>query len=340
MKQWVKDQKILITGGTGNLARALLPGLLALGPEAVYIFSRDEFKHFEMMQEYSSRGDVKFIIGDVRSGDRLRMALKKIDVVFHFAAMKHVHSCEKHPFEATETNVVGTKNIIESSIEMGVKKVIAASTDKAANPSSTMGITKLLAERMIVAANIKEYNNGTIFTNVRFGNILGTRGSMVPNFRRQIETIGKVRITDEGMVRYVMTPKEAIELTRHALVNSFGGETFICKMPRLKVADLAKVVIEEYSPKCGFDPDAVKIETIGIQPGEKLEEDLLTGEELRRAAELEEAFVLLPPQGLRNAALELRYKSRPEGLSWEQVHSSKFLDPAAIKELLKREMLI
>lgn len=340
MEKWVKGKKILITGGTGNLAKALLPELLALGPEAVSIFSRDEFKHFEMMQEYGGRDDVKFVIGDVRCGDRLRMALKKVDVVFHFAAMKHVHSCERHPFEAAETNVVGTKNVIESSMEMGVKKVIAASTDKAANPSSIMGITKLLAERMMVAANIKEYNNGTIFVNIRFGNILGTRGSMIPNFKKQIETIGKVRITDKRMVRYVMTQKEAIELISHALVDSLGGETFIFKMPRLRVVDLARVIIEEYSSKCGFDPGAVKIETIGMQPGEKLEEDILTEEELARTAESEKAFVLLPPKGFRSPELERYYKLSPEGLSWDRVHSSSFLDLAAIKEIVKREMLV
>ena len=214
MYDYLKGKKVLVTGGTGSIGSEIVRQVLAQSPEVVRIFSRDETKQYYLESILGRRPDLRYLVGDVREKDRLRRALKDIDVVFHTAALKQVPSCEYNPFEAVKTNVFGTQNVIEAALESGVSRVIAVSTDKAINPTSTMGATKLLSERLVATAN--SWTSDTTFACVRFGNVLNSRGSLVPLAKSQIERGGPVTLTDEGMTRFMMPISEAVKLTLEA----------------------------------------------------------------------------------------------------------------------------
>ena len=287
-----KDKKILITGGTGTIGHHLVKRLLIDNPKVIRIFSRDEFKQFEMAQEFQEDASrLRFLIGDVRDQQRLVRAMEEIDYVFHCAAMKHVPACEYNPFEAVQTNVMGTQNVIQSALESGVKKVIFLSTDKAIAPTNTYGATKLMAERLISSAQYQAGSNNTIFAAVRFGNVMGSRGSVIPLFKKQIEHNQKITVTQTSMSRFMMTVDEAIELTIQAMNYAHGGEVFVLKMPVVRLGDLVKAVVE-MSRNAGLAPDEIEIEEIGLRPGEKMYEELMTCEEGKRARELKEMFVI------------------------------------------------
>jgi len=291
----LKGKRILVTGGTGTVGRELVRYLFSKKPEVVRIYSRDESKQFELIHEFGvDRDDVRFLIGDVRDKDRLRRAMEEIDIVFHAAALKHVYSCEYNPFEAIKTNVFGIQNVIDAAMEENVSKVIFTSSDKAANPSNVMGTTKLLGEKLITAANYYKGNRKTVFTSVRFGNVVGSRGSIVPLFLEQIKKGGPVTITHPDMTRFVMGIDDAVKLIINAADWTRGGEVFVSKMDALRIADLIDVMIEDYAPKFGFEPSKIKVKTIGVKAGEKLYEELMTDEEATRCLETEDAFILLP----------------------------------------------
>ncbi|MBM6997265.1 polysaccharide biosynthesis protein [Paenibacillus sp. DXFW5] len=288
-----KDKKILITGGTGTIGSYLAKRLLADNPKVIRIFSRDEYKQFEMAQEFhgfSSR--LRFLIGDVRDQQRLARAMEGIDYVFHCAAMKHVPACEYNPFEAVQTNVIGTQNVIQSALSAGVKKVIFLSTDKAIAPTNTYGATKLMAERLISSAQYQAGSSITVFAAVRFGNVMGSRGSVIPLFKKQIERNREITVTRSSMSRFMMTLDEAIELTIRAMHYAQGGEVFVLKMPVVRLGDLAKAVVLEMSRIMGVTPEEIEIIEIGLRPGEKMYEELMTDEEGKRARELKEMFVI------------------------------------------------
>ena len=288
-----RNKKILVTGGTGCIGSEIVRRLLIYNPKVVRIFSNDEFDTFRMNQELDGK-DTRFLLGDVRDKERLIQAMEDIDVVFHAAALKHVHLGEYNPFETIKTNVLGTQNIIEAALNNDVEKVINISTDKAVNPINTMGATKLLAEKLMIDANFYKGERKTIFSSVRFGNVLFSRGSVIPLFEEQIREKKHVTITDPTMTRFVMSISNTIELVFKATLMAKGGEIFILKMPVVKLGDLSDVVIDGYSKKYGYKKEEVKKKIIGPRPGEKLYEELMTETEAENAFETEDMLIISP----------------------------------------------
>ncbi|MDY6892971.1 MAG: UDP-N-acetylglucosamine 4,6-dehydratase family protein [Chloroflexota bacterium] len=324
-----KNKSILVTGGTGSIGNEIVRRVLQYEPRVVRVFSTDENALFHMEQELQGHQRVRFLIGDVRDVARVKRAVEGIDFVFHAAALKHVPLCEYNPFEAVKTNVLGTQNLIEAVMENeNIEKVITISTDKAINPVNVMGATKLLAERLTISANYYKGARKTVFSCIRFGNVLNSRGSVVPLFREQIKKGGPVTITDPGMTRFVMSIHEAIDLVFKAAEIARGGEVFILKMPALYINDLAEVMIEELAPQYGYDPKSIMVEISGKRPGEKTYEELLTRDEALNASEADELFIL--SQGAGN--------QQREKTSIEEYRSDKdavLLAKKEIKEMLK-----
>ncbi|MDX9703419.1 MAG: polysaccharide biosynthesis protein [Candidatus Auribacterota bacterium] len=292
MHELFEGKKILVTGGAGSIGSEIVRSLLQYNPAVIRVYSRGESEQFDLQHELKRHNNIRYLVGDVRDKARLAKSFKGIDYVFHAAALKHVPACEYNPFEAVKTNVIGTENVIEVASEEGVSKVISISTDKACSPTNVMGATKLLAERLIAAANYSQGTNDTIFASVRFGNVMGSRGSVIPLFYRQITQGGPVTITDPSMTRFMMTIPQAIKLVFEALRIAQGGEIFILKMPALRLLDLAEVMIEEIAPLAGFLPCDIEMKYIGSRPGEKLYEGLLTSGEAKLAVELDDMFIL------------------------------------------------
>ncbi|MEJ8305965.1 SDR family NAD(P)-dependent oxidoreductase [Saccharibacillus sacchari] len=292
MNSIYRDKKILVIGGTGTIGCHLIKRLLQEEPQVIRVFSRDEHKQYEMAIEFANHADrLRFLIGDVRDQQRLGRAMEDIDYVFHLAAMKHVPSCEYNPFEAVQTNVIGTQNVIQAAIENNVKKVLFTSTDKAISPTNTYGATKLTAERLISAAEYQKGSRKTIFSSVRFGNVMGSRGSVIPLFKKQIMENGKITVTDPDMLRYMMTPSQAIELILKANELALGGEVFVLKMPVIRIGDLAEVLIELVTEKQSI-PQKIDVHSIGLRPGEKRYEELMTADEHGLAKETVDMFII------------------------------------------------
>ncbi|MFL5707972.1 MAG: polysaccharide biosynthesis protein [Chloroflexota bacterium] len=287
-----------MTGGSGTIGARLVEQLLGRQPAVVRVFGRDETKQFYQRQRHPGRADLRFLIGDIRDRDRLTRALEGIDVVFHCAALKHVESGEYNPFEATQTNVVGTQNVIDACLAADVKTMILTSSDKAANPTSVMGATKLLAEKLVSAATNYRGPHRTTFASVRFGNVLGSRGSAVELFARQVAAGGPVTVTDPAMTRFVMTTDRAVQLAIRAAEVAHGGEVFVFKMPVARLADLVSGTIAHAATDAGLDPATVSTTLMAARAGEKAFEELMTEDESRRAYDVGEMYAVLPSIGL------------------------------------------
>jgi len=341
MENIFKNKKILITGGTGSIGQEILREIIKHEPAVVRIIDVDETKQFELQQEYQDHDNVRFLLGDIRDKDRLSRAIEDIDIVFHTAALKHVLACEYNPFEAVKTNAMGTQNIIDVCLDEEVEKVIFTSSDKAVNPTNVMGATKLLAERLTTSANHYKGTRRTIFSSVRFGNVLGSRGSVIPLFKMQIERGGPVTITNKEMTRFIMPLHDAINLLFKATELAQGGEIFIFKMDAIRITDLAEVMIEELTPKYGYSPGDMKIELIGNKLGEKLYEELMTEEEARRALETEDMFILLPEQEELSCIDKSAYLPASEAeVKAYTSYDEKLLTKEEIREILYHENLI
>jgi UDP-N-acetylglucosamine 4,6-dehydratase/5-epimerase len=300
-----EGKKILIVGGTGTLGQHLTRFLLRHNPQVIRILSRDEYKQFEMQRNFEEhQSKLRFLIGDIRDGQRLVRAMEDIDYVFHLAAMKHVPFCEYNPFEAVQTNIIGTQNMIQAAIQNGVKKVLFTSTDKAISPTNTYGASKLMAERLIAAAEYQKGPKQTVFAAVRFGNVMGSRGSVIPLFSKQILDSQSVSVTDLAMTRYMMTASQAISLMLKANELSTGGEIFVMKMPTILLSDLVDVLIEEVCQKHHISQQVSKKE-IGLRPGEKRYEELMTDEEALQAWETSDLYILPSP-----------FKEKPDSSSY------------------------
>lgn len=277
------DKTILLTGGTGSFGTAFVQRIVAEHPTTtIRVFSRDELKQSELQARFSDARNVRYLIGDVRDRERLTRAMQGVDIVIHAAAMKQVPACEYNPYEAVLTNVIGAQNIVDAAVDSGVPQVVALSTDKAVNPVNLYGATKLCEEKIVVQGNAYAGGSGTQLSCVRYGNVVGSRGSVVPLFRKQVEE-GRLTITDERMTRFWITLPQAVDLVLYALEHSIGGEIFIPKIPSMKVTDLA----EAMAP-------GVPVEIIGIRPGEKLHEVLITDDESRHTIDAGEVYVVLP----------------------------------------------
>jgi UDP-N-acetylglucosamine 4,6-dehydratase len=293
MKNYYKGKKILVTGGVGSIGSQLVRKLLTLEPEIIRIFDNNETGLFNLEQELHS-DKIRILIGDIRDKERLVMAMDGIDIVFHTSALKHVPLCEFNPFDAVKTNVLGTQNMLEAALINQVQKVINVSTDKAVNPTNVMGATKLLAERLTISANYYKGSKRTVFSSVRFGNVLNSRGSVIPLFKKQIQSGGPVTITDKNMTRFFMELDASVNLILTAGELAQGREVFILKMPALKITDLATVMIDKYSRQYKRSPETIPVTYIGIRSGEKLFEELMTEAEACRAIENDEMYIILP----------------------------------------------
>jgi UDP-N-acetylglucosamine 4,6-dehydratase len=291
MRRIFEGKRVLVTGGTGSIGREIVKQLLSYEPEVIRIYSRNETNQFMFQQQLGERRDVRFLLGDVRDKERLRRACDYIDIIFHSAALKHVPFCEYNPFEAVKTNVLGTQNLIDVALDQEVERVISINTDKSVSPINTMGATKLLSEKLITAANKYKGRRRTIFATVRFGNVVGSSGSVLPLFVEQIKRGGPVTITDPAMARFVMTIPEAVRLVLKAASKAQGGEVFILKMPALKIIDMAEALCEELGDGKAGD---VEFKYIGRRPGEKIEEELLTAEERPYTREEDDMFIFDP----------------------------------------------
>jgi len=285
---------VLVTGGSGTIGSRLVDKLLEANASVVRIFGRDETKQFYQRQRYGGRRDLRFLVGDVRDRDRLMRATEDVDVVFHCAALKHVESSEYNPFEATQTNIIGTQNVIDACLAADVDTMILTSSDKAANPTSVMGASKLVAEKLVTAANNYRGPRATTFASVRFGNVLGSRGSAIELFARQVEAGGPVTVTDPSMTRFIMTTDRAVELALEAAGRAKGGEVFVFKMPVATLADLVSATIEVVAERTGRDPASIGTTSISPRPGEKPYEELMTEEESTRARYIGEMYAVLP----------------------------------------------
>jgi FlaA1/EpsC-like NDP-sugar epimerase len=285
---------VLITGACGTVGRELMRQLLALSPAEIIGIDNNETEVFFLSEAYRENDNVRVYLGDVRDKQKLLQVSEGVDVVIHVAALKHVILCEQSPRDPLQTNILGTQNVIEAAIENGVKRVIFTSSDKAVNPTNVMGTSKLMGERLITAANSFRRGSGPVFASTRFGNVLGSRGSVIPIFRQQIARGGPVTITDRGMTRFVMTVEEAVRLVMDSVFMAHGGEVFVTKMPVTRIADLADVMIGELAPAYGYQASDIQIREIGAKPGEKQYEELMSEEEIRRTLELQRYFAVIP----------------------------------------------
>lgn len=279
------DKTILITGGTGSFGKKATEIILKrYKPKKLIIFSRDELKQFEMAQDYpdTKYDSIRYFIGDVRDKERMYRAFHNVDYVIHAAALKQVPAAEYNPFEAVKTNILGAQNVINVAIDQGVKKVIALSTDKAANPINLYGATKLCSDKLFIAGNFYAASENTIFSIVRYGNVAGSRGSVIPFFLKCRES-GVLPITDPRMTRFWITLEQGVDFVLRCLETMVGGELFVPKLPSMNIMDLAKVI----APEC-------KTDIIGIRPGEKLHEVMIPKDDARKSMEFEDHYVIQP----------------------------------------------
>ena len=318
-----KNQTILITGGTGSFGKKFTKiALEEKGPKKIIIFSRDELKQHEMRVHGYEHPTLRYFIGDVRDRERLVRALHGVDIVVHAAALKQVPACEYNPMEAIKTNIMGTTNVVEAALDAGVKKVMTISTDKAVNPVNLYGATKLAAEKLTVQSNNYAAGTATRYSCVRYGNVVGSRGSVVPLFLKQRAT-GTVTITDERMTRFWLSLEQGVRFVMNCIGQMEGGEVFVPKIPSTKIVDLANAIV----------PNA-KMNIIGIRPGEKVHEVLISEDEARNTVEQEHMFIVKPPETLWERGLAYEGKPLPEGFRYSSDTNSQWLDVNGIKEFV------
>ncbi|MEK4951408.1 UDP-N-acetylglucosamine 4,6-dehydratase (inverting) [Bacillus sp. FSL W8-1127] len=318
----LNGKNVLVTGGTGSFGKKFVKKVLEYNVKKVIVFSRDELKQFEMSQEYKDPR-IRFFIGDVRDKDRLYRAFDGVDVVVHAAAMKQVPACEYNPFEAVKTNIYGAENIIEAAIDRGVKRVIALSTDKAAAPINLYGATKLASDKLFVAANSYVGDKDTRFAVVRYGNVVGSRGSVIPFFKKMAKT-GKLPVTDERMTRFWISLDQGVQFVIDSLARMKGGEIFVPKIPSMKIVDLAKAIA----------PDA-EIEIVGIRPGEKLHETMITEDDSRHTVEFDRYYVIVPEFSWCPQEYVKQGKNLPEGFKYTSDTNTEWLTVEELRTLVE-----
>lgn len=318
------DKVILITGGTGSFGKKFTEMVLnKYKPKKLIIFSRDEFKQYEMQAKFSKySSQLRFFIGDVRDKERLHRALHGVDIVVHAAALKQVPAMEYNPFEAIKTNIIGAENVINVAIDQKVKKVLALSTDKAANPINLYGATKLCADKLFVSANTYSGDAKTKFAVVRYGNVFGSRGSVVPFFKEMKKT-GVLPITDERMTRFWITLEQGVNFVINCIENMQGGEIFIPKIPSMKITDMAKAI----APEC-------KLDLVGIRPGEKLHEIMIPEDDARNTLEFDDFYIIQPSFPWWGKTSWKNGKKVPNDFKYSSDTNTKWLTIDALKKMI------
>jgi len=319
-----KNQVVLVTGGTGSFGKKFTKILLEeKQPKKIIIFSRDELKQHEMQVGGFNDERLRYFIGDVRDRERMVRAMHGVDIVVHAAALKQVPACEYNPMEAIKTNIMGTANVVEAALDAGVKKVLTVSTDKAVSPANLYGATKLAAEKLTIQSNAYAGGSATRFSCVRYGNVVGSRGSVVPLFLK-LRSTGKVTITDDRMTRFWLSLEQGVRFVIDSIEQMEGGEVFVPKIPSTKVTDLARAIA----------PDA-KLEIIGIRPGEKLHEMLISEDEARHTIELEKMYVVQPAEATWfGYSWKSKGKEINEGFSYSSDNNTEWLDVEGIKKYI------
>lgn len=327
------DQSILITGGTGSFGKAFVKSVLDYCPKIkrLVVFSRDELKQYEMQQEFPQEKypALRFFIGDVRDPGRLSRAMEGIDTVVHAAALKQVPAAEYNPFEFIKTNIMGAQNVIEACLDKGVRRVVALSTDKAAAPINLYGATKLCSDKLFIAANNFRGDRDLRFSVVRYGNVMGSRGSVIPFFMNKAKT-GVLPITDMGMTRFNIPLEEGVEMVFWALEHALGGEILVPKIPSYRIGDVAQAV----APNC-------KHEIVGIRPGEKLHEEMITSSDSPSTVDLGGYYAILGSHlqtNVQQYSDTMKAKLVPSGFAYESGTNPDFLSVAQIRELIKLHM--
>lgn len=317
------DASILITGGTGSFGRAFLETVLTQhSPRRIVVFSRDELKQYELKQQWGDDERVRFFLGDIRDLDRLSLALQGVDYVIHAAALKQVDTAEYNPMEYVKTNVLGSENVIQASMRAGVRKVLGLSTDKASSPANLYGATKLTADKLFVSSNHYSFAQGTAFAVVRYGNVMGSRGSVIPHFRALARDGLPLSITDPRMTRFWITLPQAVDFVISCLADMTGGELYVPRIPSTRVTDLAAAIAPNN-----------EIVEIGIRPGEKLHEEMISVEDSRKAVRRPDRFVVLPTLaewGFTNTHGE----PVPDGFSYTSENNDQWLSVEEIRSLL------
>ena len=319
-----ENLNILVTGGTGSFGKKFVEIMLRdFRPNKIIIFSRDELKQHEMKISGFNDPALRFFIGDVRDKNRLIRAMREVDVVIHAAALKQVPSCEYNPFEAVKTNILGAQNIIDAAIDCDVKKIVALSTDKAVNPVNLYGATKLCSEKIFIQGNSYSGIQNTSFSCVRYGNVIGSRGSVIPLFIKQRKK-GRITITDRRMTRFWLSLEDAVDIVIKALIHMQGGEIFVPKIPSMKIVDLAKAI----APDCD-------VEIIGIRPGEKLHEILITEEDGRYTIDYDGLFVILPQFSWWRRQNYQDADALPDGFTYTSNNNDRWLTLNQLKNMAR-----
>ena len=326
------NKTILVTGGTGSFGKKFIRYVLDnYNVKKILVFSRDEFKQFHMKDEFNSNNKLRFLIGDVRDEKRLEFACRDVDVIIHAAALKHVELAEYNPFEVVQTNVIGAQNLINSALKYNVQKVIALSTDKASSPLNLYGSTKLISDKLFIAANNFKGSSKTIFSVVRYGNVMGSRGSVIPIFLRQSKK-GYLTVTDKEMTRFNITLDESVKFVETAFNKMYGGEIFVPKIPSYKIVDLAKAINSK-----------AKIKIIGIRNGEKLHEEMISNLDSLNTLEFKKYFVIVPSSKfyyVNKSFYKKKFKNCKlvkKNFSYNSLEN-KFLSVSEIKKIIKKNI--
>ncbi len=332
-----QNKKVLITGVCGTIGKELLKQVLRKRPSQILGIDNNESDLFFLNEHFGKSDNINLCLCDIRDKERISKIMRDTNIIFHTAALKHVTLCEASPWECIYTNLYGTQNIIDAAIENGVERVLFTSSDKAVNPTNAMGASKLMGEQLITASNACKRKTHPIFMSTRFGNVLGSRGSVIPLFISQIAKGGPVTLTDPKMSRFVMTQKEAVKLMIDSIFLAKGGEVFVRKMPTVEIKTLAEAIIELIAPEYGYIPSEIEIKIVGSKPGEKLYEELLCSEEAYRTVELPEYYVVTPALKSKYENSEYTY---PCMLSCEKLNRlSSHLEPKLNKEEIKQYLV-
>jgi len=319
-----ENKNILITGGTGSFGKKFTEIMLKdFQPKKIIIFSRDELKQHEMRTDGFDHPSLRYFIGDVRDGDRLRRAMQGVDIVVHAAALKQVPACEYNPIEAIMTNIMGARNVIETALDAGVNRVLALSTDKAVSPVNLNGATKLAAEKLFIQSNAYAGISNTRFSCVRYGNVLGSRGSVIPLFLKQREN-GSITVTDRRMTRFWLTLEQGVRFVIRCIEQMHGGEVFVPRIPSMNIMDLAEAI----APEC-------ETKEIGIRPGEKLHEVMVSEDEARHTLELDDMYVIQPAHPWWKSGGWEHGKSLPDGFCYSSDNNTQWLSVDQLREMVK-----